>query len=120
MYQAPSLLNHSCCPNCVVVFSGTKLLVHATENINKGDELTISYTELCCPSFERKEDLKGRYFFECSCPRCSSAVDEDELMLSLQCSDSRCQGALAKSLLGELHSICLIVYDGKGVRVGLQ
>lgn len=107
MYQTPTMLNHSCYPNCVVTFSQTKLLVHATEDIKEGDELTISYTELLCPSYQRKEDLRNRYYFECSCTKCLSSLEEDGLMLSLQCSDKRCCGAVPRDLAGTLAiSLC--------------
>ena len=101
IYKTPSFLNHSCQPNCVAVFNGTRLLIHATENTRQGDELTISYTELLCPSYQRKEDLKSRYLFECKCAKCSSSLEEDGLMLSLQCSDASCNGAVPRDLESE-------------------
>ncbi|KAJ7340411.1 SET and MYND domain-containing protein 3 [Desmophyllum pertusum] len=100
IYQTPSLLNHSCLPNCVAVFNGIKLLIHATEQIKQGDELTISYTELLCPSYQRKEDLKSHYLFDCNCPKCCSSLEEDGLMLSLKCSDFSCNGAVPRDLAG--------------------
>ena len=101
IYEIPSLLNHSCAPNCVAIFNGTKLFVHATENIKQDDELTISYTELLCPSYKRKEELNSRYSFDCKCLKCRSSLEEDGLMLSLQCSDFGCNGAVPRDLAGE-------------------
>jgi len=106
IYQTPSLLNHSCHPNCVAIFNGARLLVHATENIKQGDELTISYTELLCPSYQRKQDLKSRYLFECSCAKCISPWEEDGLMLSLQCSNFSCSGAVLRDLAGSGFAAC--------------
>lgn len=101
----PSFVNHSCHPNCVVVFNGTRLLIHATENIKQGDELTISYTELLCPSYQRKEDLKSRYMFDCKCTKCISSLEEDGLMLSLQCSVFSCNGVVARDVRGDFFNL---------------
>ena len=109
IYQTPSLLNHSCLPNCVAVFNGIKLLIHATEQIKQGDELTISYTELLCPSYQRKEDLKSHYLFDCNCPKCCSSLEEDGLMLSLKCSDFSCNGAVPRDLAGENAFLCSLM-----------
>ena len=64
--------------------------------------MTISYTELLCPSYQRKTELKNRYMFECSCSKCLSPLEEDGLMLSLQCSDFRCNGAVPRDLLSNI------------------
>ncbi|XP_068673902.1 histone-lysine N-methyltransferase SMYD3-like [Montipora foliosa] len=96
VYTTASYLNHSCCPNCAAVFNGTTLIIHATEQVKEGDELTISYTELLCPSYERKEDLMSRYCFECKCIKCTSPLEEDGLMLSAQCFDPGCKGAVPR------------------------
>lgn len=111
MYQIPSLFNHSCVPNCVAIFSGTKLLIHATEEIKKGDEFTISYTELLCPSYQRKEDLKNRYMFECSCSKCLSPLEEDGLMLSLRCSDFSCNGAVPRDLSSNVFRNISVIFN---------
>ena len=94
IYHSVSLLNHSCQPNCVAVFNGTKLMIRVTENIQPGEELTISYTELLAPSFKRKEELRKQYFFDCCCIRCSSAKEEDGLLLSMKCFNSSCNGTV--------------------------
>lgn len=94
IYHSVSLLNHSCQPNCVAVFNGTKLMIRVTENIQPGQELTISYTELLAPSFKRKEELRKQYFFDCCCIRCSSAKEEDGLLLSMKCFNSSCNGTV--------------------------
>lgn len=80
--------------------------MHATEKIKQGDELTISYTELLCPSYQRKEDLESRYSFDCHCLKCYSPLEEDGLMLSLQCSDFRCNGAIPRDLAGGGFADC--------------
>lgn len=41
VYATPSLLNHSCDPNCVVVFRGRELLVRSVLPVSKGEQVRI-------------------------------------------------------------------------------
>ena len=55
--------------------------------------------------------------FECSCSRCLSPLEEDGLMLSLQCSDFSCSGAVPRDLLSnifrkfQLSSVLLLEHE---------
>jgi len=85
-YPPASLLNHSCLPNCVMVFEKEKLLVRNIRNIAPGEELTIPYVDTMMPRSERRRELQERYFFLCECERCLSAPhNEDELLARLRC-----------------------------------
>ena len=44
--------------------------------IKKGEEITISYTELFQTCEQRAEDLWIPFFFRCTCPLCSSPEKE--------------------------------------------
>lgn len=68
------MMNHSCTPNCVILFSGNELIVKCIEEIKSGDELFISYTETATSYEIRKADLQKRYFFKCDCPRCQKGT----------------------------------------------
>lgn len=48
--------------------------------------------------------------FECSCSKCLSPLEEDGLMLSLQCSDFSCNGAIPRDLSGNVlkYFNCLV------------
>ncbi|XP_041420384.1 histone-lysine N-methyltransferase SMYD3-like [Xenopus laevis] len=46
LYPSLSLLNHSCDPNCMIVFEGTCLLLCTVKEIPKGEEVMGQ-----CPSF---------------------------------------------------------------------
>ncbi|KAJ8290595.1 hypothetical protein GJAV_G00015040 [Gymnothorax javanicus] len=81
LYPSMSLLNHSCSPNCVMVFEGRMLQLRAVKNIRPLEELTISYTDVMMPSQDRKEQLKDQYYFLCECEGCTTA-DKDSDMLS--------------------------------------
>ena len=45
VYWPMNLLNHSCRPNCVAIFSGRRLFIVPCRSIAVGDELTISYID---------------------------------------------------------------------------
>ncbi|KAM4771724.1 histone-lysine N-methyltransferase SMYD3 isoform 2-T2 [Rhinophrynus dorsalis] len=81
LYPSMSLLNHSCDPNCVIVFEGKRLLLHTVKEILKGEELTISYIDVKMPTHERQNQLQRQYCFICKCHRCLSG-DKDEDMLA--------------------------------------
>ncbi|KAM9410589.1 histone-lysine N-methyltransferase SMYD3 [Pholidichthys leucotaenia] len=81
LYPSLSLLNHDCRPNCVMMFEGTKMQLRAVQNINPGEELTISYIETLSLTEDRQRQLEDQYHFTCGCQRCDSK-DKDGLMLS--------------------------------------
>ena len=92
LFAKAALLNHSCHPNCVATFHGTTLQITATETIQPGDELTISYTELLRPSYKRKEDLWEQYGFDCQCRNCVCCDENDAMMNAIRCQRWGCQG----------------------------
>jgi len=78
-------LNHSCFPNCAIIFNGVKLYVQTIREFAKDEEVTsstyrflscwiliisilkptISYTELLLERNERKRFLQDNYYFNC-------------------------------------------------------
>ncbi|NXD70539.1 SMYD3 methyltransferase, partial [Eolophus roseicapillus] len=72
LYPSMSLLNHSCDPNCVIVFEGYQLLLRSVQEIQIGEELTISYIESLMPTSERQKQLMRQYCFECDCLLCQN------------------------------------------------
>ncbi|KAI1213976.1 uncharacterized protein F4807DRAFT_207617 [Annulohypoxylon truncatum] len=77
MYVNPALamVNHSCIPNAYVSFTGRKAILHAYQDIKKGEEITISYTEHDCSRPQRQHHLKTHYYFDCECLRCKEDLD---------------------------------------------
>ena len=69
-YPDAALLNHSCAPNCVLAFDGAHLEIRTIKPVEKSEELTHSYVDLCQPTVTRRRVLKGRYGFDCVCERC--------------------------------------------------
>ncbi|XP_031408035.1 histone-lysine N-methyltransferase SMYD3-like [Meleagris gallopavo] len=79
LYPSMSLLNHSCDPNCVIIFEGYQLLLRSVREIQIGEELTVSYIESLMPTSERQEQLKRQYCFECDCCLCQ---DQEKIYVS--------------------------------------
>jgi hypothetical protein len=95
-YPLAAMINHSCCPNSVKVFSRMAaaasttslngdynsssssatsidtevMIVHANTNISKGTEITWSYLPPSTPYGVRQEGLITKYGFTCQCHRC--------------------------------------------------
>jgi len=70
-------LNHSCSPNCQQSWdeeSGKEKL-YAMTKIQPGQELCITYCDLREPREKRREVLRAKYGFLCSCPACSVEND---------------------------------------------
>ncbi|NWT36821.1 SMYD3 methyltransferase, partial [Rissa tridactyla] len=78
LYPSMSLLNHSCDPNCVIVFEGYQLLLHSVREIQIGEELTVSYIESLMPTSERQKQLMRQYCFECDCLLCQNQEKDAE------------------------------------------
>jgi len=71
VYLGPSILDHSCQPNCVVSFNGNKLSVSAIGNVSSLEEARISYLNPKLPTKARQDKLYDSYFFNCLCQKCN-------------------------------------------------
>ncbi|KZT60083.1 SET domain-containing protein [Calocera cornea HHB12733] len=71
---ASRVFNHSCRPNCVIIYEitpkGLVLEVKAVRRIAKDEELTISYVDPAIWLGARRSLLKMNYDFVCDCPKC--------------------------------------------------
>eukprot|EP00079_Xenopus_tropicalis_P016177 XP_004914683.1 PREDICTED: histone-lysine N-methyltransferase SMYD3 isoform X1 [Xenopus tropicalis] len=113
LYPSMSLLNHSCDPNCVIVFEGTCLLLRTVKEIPKGEELTISYIDVKMPTQGRRDQLQRQYCFLCDCQRCLLR-DKDEDMLAgdaeasreVESSVSRLEELLSQNTAEEALNLC--------------
>ncbi|KAM5562259.1 protein SET DOMAIN GROUP 41 [Rosa sericea] len=52
---------------------GPRVIVRSIKRINRGEEVTITYTDLLQPKAMRQSELWSRYRFMCSCKRCSAS-----------------------------------------------
>ena len=67
-YLLPSLFNHACAENASRIFFRDVMVIRAIANINKGDEITLAYTNEST-AFTRKIKLDS-YHFKCTCWLC--------------------------------------------------
>ncbi|NWX35778.1 SMYD4 protein, partial [Notiomystis cincta] len=71
-----SLLNHSCCPNTSVSFSGTAATVRASQPIPSGQEVFHCYgPHQCRMGVAERQQLLSQYFFECRCQACLKELE---------------------------------------------
>ncbi|XP_004292117.1 PREDICTED: histone-lysine N-methyltransferase ASHR1-like [Fragaria vesca subsp. vesca] len=83
LYPVISFMNHSCVPNCILVFEGRTAL--------------ISYIELVRSTVTRQKTLKEQYLFTCTCPRCikvGQCNEDDAYLDGYQCTSNECDGFL--------------------------
>ncbi|XP_066289414.1 N-lysine methyltransferase SMYD2-like [Branchiostoma lanceolatum] len=94
LYAQASMINHSCSPNCVPIFRGSRVEIRAARVILPGEEATISYTDTLTPTQERKDHLSFNYFFTCQCEACNDK-ERDAKMECLKC--PRCSRQIPKT-----------------------
>lgn len=64
----PSYFNHSCLSNATRFFHGDFVLIYANHDINKGEEITLSYAPN--DSFNKKEEILQHFGLKCDCKMC--------------------------------------------------
>ena len=71
-YPTISMLNHSCDPDVLPIYNGSKVILKSIKNIPTGNEVTFSYgpTYLNMNYSKRQQVLKDQYFFTCNCCAC--------------------------------------------------
>ncbi|KAJ3035790.1 hypothetical protein HDV00_003417 [Rhizophlyctis rosea] len=70
-FSTLALMNHSCDPNCAIIFQGRTATLRSIKDIKEGEEIVQSYLELSEATYLRRKELKKRYFFDCNCEACS-------------------------------------------------
>jgi hypothetical protein len=117
-----SSFNHSCRPNtCLVEHFGPKLSAIAVDNIQPGDQLTISYVSTSEPREVRRAKLKSRWCLECECIRC--LTNEDDLFkeldgLEIEMKHARNVSAMNKRTLLEYFDVKLKIFRLKQKMMG--
>lgn len=77
LFEVLCRANHSCAPNTAREYDGDTAVLYALKDTKMGDELCISY--LSEESMDkgddaRKEELRVKYNFSCTCERCAGGV----------------------------------------------
>lgn len=70
VFPCLSMLNHSCLPNCALLFSGDLMSLVALRDLERNEELTISYIDVLNSREDRQRMLLEHYHFKCGCPKC--------------------------------------------------
>jgi len=92
LYLAPSVLDHSCRPNAVVVFSGKVAVVRCIEAVANFRDVRIAYTDLVSPRAKRRTELSNQYYFQCQCPECQLLSEESKWRESCKTGSVVCTG----------------------------
>lgn len=72
LWFLPSLINHSCVPNCSWTLIGDRIFVRAMREIRAGEEVTISYYPLMSRGYlARQSKIKSGWHFRCRCHLCA-------------------------------------------------
>ncbi|XP_002163562.2 histone-lysine N-trimethyltransferase SMYD5 isoform X1 [Hydra vulgaris] len=82
LFKMQSRCNHSCYPNAEATFpyNNSTLVLVATEDITKDEEICVCYLDECQRSrsrHSRRKLLRENYLFECTCSLCESEVDHE-------------------------------------------
>ncbi|XP_020707730.2 SET domain-containing protein SmydA-8-like [Athalia rosae] len=95
LYPMIALQNHSCRPNTRHYYNSEQILyVLATVPIKKGDEITMTYTDLFWDTKLRRGHLAATKHFFCNCSRCADPLENGSLLGALRCASDRCTGNL--------------------------
>lgn len=91
IYLGVSIVDHSCKPNAVATFEGTKLRLRLTEDLTfqHWSQINISYIDLINTRDDRRRELKNAYYFLCTCSKCVDTREEEE-MLAAACPNTKC------------------------------
>ena len=88
-------LNHACNPNAMYYLDPETLthVVHATRDIQSGEEITVSYIGVMQSLSSRRKMLKEGFGFDCGCERC---VMEEERQKGADGEEEVGQGMLGR------------------------
>jgi len=89
LFQIASIPNHDCVANTVHQFGpleeNFRMIVRASRDIKKGEEITHSYVDTQEPFLIRQELLNLGKFFHCLCARCSDPTELETYSSALKC-----------------------------------
>ncbi|CAG9864920.1 unnamed protein product [Phyllotreta striolata] len=105
IYEKTSMFEHNCSSNCSKTFTskGNVVLV-AGSRVNKGDNLSICYTDPLWGTANRRHHLNESKYFWCTCKRCSDPTELGTYFSALRCQDSNCKGFLLPKTFLDNHT----------------
>ncbi|KAJ6216705.1 hypothetical protein RDWZM_007862 [Blomia tropicalis] len=88
VYLGPSIFDHSCSPDAMFTFDGTRLYLIALRDLYTDDvrQIYISYIDELETFTERQRQLRSAFYFDCACTRCTnqSFIDDGDENLQLR------------------------------------
>ncbi|XP_066602946.1 SET domain-containing protein SmydA-8-like [Prorops nasuta] len=95
VYDLSSYLEHNCRANCSKTFTSTGgVIVRAVLPIQKGDHISICYTDPLWGLTSRRHHLLQTKFFECSCERCKDPTEFGMMYNAILCTKGECGGSM--------------------------
>ena len=88
---------HSSSNTKTIVTHDLKLEIIAQTKISAGEEITNPYMSTDKPTYIRRPYLREKWFFDCTCSRCSDPTELGSHMSSLLCTRSKCRGSAVPS-----------------------
>ena len=72
IFENYNRINHACNPNVQNTYNKLleKMTIHASRQINKGEEILTSYIDGACLTREERQKSLGHWGFECGCEIC--------------------------------------------------
>ncbi|VDN01490.1 unnamed protein product [Thelazia callipaeda] len=101
-----SKYDHSCRPNCSLVFDGFYACLRSlTPEINASDpsKAHISYIDVGRSRYHRQKELKEKWYFDCRCERCTDPMDD--VLTSICCTNKNCDEPLLITENSEISDI---------------
>ncbi|CAL4095124.1 unnamed protein product [Meganyctiphanes norvegica] len=95
LYLAPSIMDHSCCPNAFVSFQGKQIVVRSLvdhDNFN-WNKVRITYIDQLNLNSSRREQLLKNYYFLCDCPFCKDD-HRARMQSSINCGNPACENGI--------------------------
>ena len=94
-YPLFSNLNHSCLANAKPVKRrDMSVEVRAKRRISAGEEISIQYILETQPTRLRRQLIARKWFFLCSCSRCTDRTEAGTYLDSLKCRSGNCPGRI--------------------------
>jgi SET domain len=86
IYPIASLPEHNCAPNTFRMFEkDLSVCVRATQDILKGEHITVTYTDTLWATPERRAHLYFSKHFLCVCDRCKDPTEMGSYITALRC-----------------------------------
>ncbi|KAK5693418.1 hypothetical protein LTR97_009987 [Elasticomyces elasticus] len=102
LFSHASLVNHSCLPNATRMFIGDAMVLRATKDIAKGEEILHAYVLPSVCVTERQMRMETVWGFQCDCELCEAEIKESEEVRERRAAAEEEAGRLANDIVTHL------------------